>query len=69
MKERIDAFVAGGMTLPILTLIVPPDQLGDDDRRAGSLARPRLRSSLVSLWATSDEHAVTNRVTRARLRA
>jgi alkanesulfonate monooxygenase SsuD/methylene tetrahydromethanopterin reductase-like flavin-dependent oxidoreductase (luciferase family) len=29
MKERIDAFVAGGITLPILTLIVPPDKVGE----------------------------------------
>jgi probable F420-dependent oxidoreductase len=29
MKERINAFVAGGITLPILTMIVPPDQVGD----------------------------------------
>ncbi len=29
MKERIDAFVAGGVTLPILTMIVPPDQLSN----------------------------------------
>jgi probable F420-dependent oxidoreductase len=29
MKERIEAFVAGGVTLPILTPIATPDQLGD----------------------------------------
>lgn len=29
MKERIDAFVAGGITLPILTMIVTPDKLGE----------------------------------------
>ncbi|HWM55862.1 MAG TPA: LLM class F420-dependent oxidoreductase [Solirubrobacterales bacterium] len=29
MKERIGAFVAGGVTLPILTPIATPDQLGD----------------------------------------
>jgi len=29
MKERIEAFVAGGVTLPILTPIAMPDQLGD----------------------------------------
>jgi probable F420-dependent oxidoreductase len=29
MKERINAFVAGGITLPILTMIVPPDQVAD----------------------------------------
>ncbi len=29
MKERIAAFVAGGVTLPILTPIATPDQLGD----------------------------------------
>ncbi len=28
MKERLGAFVAGGITLPILTPIVAPDQLG-----------------------------------------
>jgi alkanesulfonate monooxygenase SsuD/methylene tetrahydromethanopterin reductase-like flavin-dependent oxidoreductase (luciferase family) len=27
MRERLDAFVAGGVTLPILTPIVPPDKL------------------------------------------
>jgi probable F420-dependent oxidoreductase len=29
MKERINAFVAGGITLPILTPIVTPDRVGD----------------------------------------
>jgi probable F420-dependent oxidoreductase len=29
MKERLDAFVAGGITLPILTPIVTPDRLGE----------------------------------------
>ena len=29
MRERLDAFVAGGVTLPILTPIVPPDALGE----------------------------------------
>jgi probable F420-dependent oxidoreductase len=29
MKERLAAFVAGGITLPILTPIVPPDQLAE----------------------------------------
>lgn len=29
MKERIAAFVEGGITLPILTPIVPPDRLGE----------------------------------------
>jgi hypothetical protein len=29
MKERIGAFVDGGVTLPILLLVAPPDQLGD----------------------------------------
>jgi probable F420-dependent oxidoreductase len=29
MKERLAAFVAGGVTLPILTMIVAPDQLAD----------------------------------------
>ena len=26
MKERLEAFVAGGITLPILMLVAPPDQ-------------------------------------------
>ena len=29
MRERLDAFVAGGITLPILTPIVTPDQLAE----------------------------------------
>jgi hypothetical protein len=29
MKERIDAFVEGGITLPILTPIATPDKLGE----------------------------------------
>lgn len=29
MKERIGAFVDGGVTLPILTMIVTPDQVGE----------------------------------------
>jgi probable F420-dependent oxidoreductase len=29
MRERIDAFVAGGITLPILTPITTPDKLGE----------------------------------------
>jgi probable F420-dependent oxidoreductase len=29
MRERLEAFVAGGITLPILTMIVPPDQVGN----------------------------------------
>jgi probable F420-dependent oxidoreductase len=29
MKERLDAFVEGGITLPILTLIVTPDKLAE----------------------------------------
>jgi alkanesulfonate monooxygenase SsuD/methylene tetrahydromethanopterin reductase-like flavin-dependent oxidoreductase (luciferase family) len=29
MKERLAAFVAGGVTLPILTPIVAPEQLGE----------------------------------------
>ncbi len=29
MKERIEAFVEGGITLPILTMIVPPEQVGE----------------------------------------
>ena len=29
MKERLEAFVEGGITLPVLTPITTPDQLGD----------------------------------------
>jgi probable F420-dependent oxidoreductase len=29
MRERLEAFVEGGITLPVLTPIGPPDQLGD----------------------------------------
>lgn len=29
MRERLDAFVAGGVTLPILTPIVSPDKLSE----------------------------------------
>ena len=29
MKERIGAFVEGGITLPILTPIITPDKLGE----------------------------------------
>ena len=29
MRERLDAFVDGGVTLPILTPIVTPDKLGE----------------------------------------
>jgi probable F420-dependent oxidoreductase len=29
MKERLGAFVEGGITLPILTMIVPPDAVGE----------------------------------------
>jgi hypothetical protein len=29
MKERLAAFVEGGITLPILTPIVTPDKLGE----------------------------------------
>ncbi len=29
MKERLAAFVEGGITLPILTMIVPPEQVGE----------------------------------------
>jgi hypothetical protein len=29
MRERLDAFVAAGVTLPILTPIVPPDRLAE----------------------------------------
>jgi alkanesulfonate monooxygenase SsuD/methylene tetrahydromethanopterin reductase-like flavin-dependent oxidoreductase (luciferase family) len=29
MRERLDAFVEGGVTLPILTPIVAPDRLGE----------------------------------------
>jgi hypothetical protein len=28
MKERLETFVAGGITTPIITPIVPPDKLG-----------------------------------------
>jgi len=28
MHERLEAFVAGGVTLPVLTPIVPPEALG-----------------------------------------
>ena len=29
MKERLGAFVEGGVTLPILMLVTTPDQAGD----------------------------------------
>ena len=29
MRERLDAYVAGGITLPILTPITTPDKLGE----------------------------------------
>jgi probable F420-dependent oxidoreductase len=29
MRERLEAYVAGGITLPIVTPITPPDQLGE----------------------------------------
>jgi hypothetical protein len=29
MKTRLDAFVEGGITLPVLTPITTPDKLGD----------------------------------------
>jgi probable F420-dependent oxidoreductase len=29
MVERIDAFVTGGVTLPILTMVAPPDNVGE----------------------------------------
>lgn len=29
MRERLDAFVAGGVTLPVLTMIVPPEGLAE----------------------------------------
>jgi alkanesulfonate monooxygenase SsuD/methylene tetrahydromethanopterin reductase-like flavin-dependent oxidoreductase (luciferase family) len=29
MRERLDAFVAGGITLPILTPITTPDKLAE----------------------------------------
>jgi hypothetical protein len=28
MKDRLEAFVAGGITTPILTPVVPPEQVG-----------------------------------------
>ena len=36
MKERIAAFVEGGITLPILTPITTPDKAGRADRGAGA---------------------------------
>jgi hypothetical protein len=29
MRERLEAFVAGGITLPVLTPITMPDQMGE----------------------------------------
>jgi probable F420-dependent oxidoreductase len=29
MKERLDAFVAGGITTPVLTMVTPPEKLGE----------------------------------------
>jgi hypothetical protein len=29
MKDRLEAFVAGGITLPVLTPITTPDRLGE----------------------------------------
>jgi len=29
MRERLDAFVAGGVTLPVITPIVPPEGMGE----------------------------------------
>jgi hypothetical protein len=29
MKERLHAFVAGGITLPVITPITTPDKLGE----------------------------------------
>jgi hypothetical protein len=29
MRERLEAFVAGGITLPILTPVTTPDRMGD----------------------------------------
>ena len=29
MRERLEAFVAGGITLPILTMITPPQGVGE----------------------------------------
>jgi alkanesulfonate monooxygenase SsuD/methylene tetrahydromethanopterin reductase-like flavin-dependent oxidoreductase (luciferase family) len=29
MKERLEAFVAGGVTTPILTPVVPPERVGE----------------------------------------
>ena len=29
MRERLDAFVEGGITLPILTPITTPDRMGE----------------------------------------
>ena len=36
MKERLGAFVEGGITLPILTPIVTPDKLGETIDGAGA---------------------------------
>ena len=45
MRERLEAYVAGGITLPILTPITTPGQARRDDRGAGAraalLRRPR----------------------------
>ena len=35
IKERLDAFVAGGVTLPVLTMITTPDRLGETISRLG----------------------------------
>ena len=45
MKERLGAFVEGGITLPILTPITTPDKLGeliDGAAPARPSCRPRL---------------------------
>ena len=38
MVERLAAFVAGGVTLPILTPIVTPEQFAGHNRRAGAVS-------------------------------
>ena len=40
MKERLGAFVEGGVTLPILTPITTPDKLGELIDDAGALSGP-----------------------------
>ena len=37
MSERLEAYVAGGITLPVITPITTPDRLGRPDRGAGAV--------------------------------